>query len=361
MDSAFPELGDRPEDLGAAASYRLDDDQFARAASYGVAHEVAAGEFLFQEGDEDTDLILLQTATVEALLTATADAPEQIIENYLGFPFGLSGAALAARAVVQALKFGAYLGSPCAAAALRQENGLHIVTLADGTEIPSRAVIVATGATYRDLPLERWADFVGAGIYYAATDLEAQTVAGRPVTVVGGANSAGQAALYLARRAVGVTLAVRGTDLDAGMSAYLVERIRADPRITIRTSTEVTALHGDAHLEHITLTERPSNMTVACGCSALFCFIGAQPATAWLTGVRLDPDGFVPTDVQLGAPDPGPEWDRLGRAPLPFETSVPGVFAVGDVRLGSMKRVAAAVGEGASAVRSVHQALSPPG
>jgi thioredoxin reductase (NADPH) len=142
------------------------------------------------------------------------------------------------------------------------------------------------------------------------------------------------------------------------MSAYLVERIRADPRITIRTSTEVTALHGDDRLEQITLTERPSNTAAACGCAALFCFIGAEPATGWLTGVRLDPAGFVHTDVQLTPEDLGPRWQRLGRAPLPFETSVPGVFAVGDVRLGSMKRVAAAVGEGASAVRSVHQALS---
>jgi len=230
---------------------------------------------------------------------------------------------------------------------------VHVVTLTDGTEIPSRAVVVATGAAYRNLPLERWAEFVGSGIYYAATDLEAQTVSGWPVTVIGGANSAGQAALYLARHAVGVTLAVRGKDLEAGMSAYLVDRIRADPRITIRTSTEVTALHGGDRLEQITLTDRTSGAPDSCGCGALFCFIGAEPATGWLTGVRLDPAGFIPTDVQLG-----PLWQVPGRPPLPFETSLPGVFAVGDVRLGSMKRVAAAVGEGASAVRSVHQALT---
>jgi thioredoxin reductase (NADPH) len=212
-------------------------------------------------------------------------------------------------------------------------------------------VLVATGAAYRNLPLDRWPDFVGNGIYYAATDLEAQAVAGQPVTVVGGANSAGQAAIYLARRAGHVTLVVRGADLYAKMSSYLVERILADPRITVRTSTEVAALHGDHRLAEITLNT--SGRDSACGCFGLFCFIGATPATEWLTGVALDENGFLPTDVRLGG-----RWTGTTRGPLPFETSVPGVFAAGDVRADSMKRVAAAVGEGASAVRSVHQALA---
>jgi len=260
---------------------------------------------------------------------------------------------------VQALKFGAHLGSPCGVASLRPADaGRHIVTLGDGTEILTRTVVIATGAAYRSLPVERWHDFVGAGIYYAATDLEAKAVAGWPVTVVGGANSAGQAALYLARHAGAVTLALRGADIEAGMSAYLVNRVRADPRITIRTSTEVTALNGADRLEEITLTHRGSGVAEACGCAGLFCFIGAEPATEWLTGVALDPAGFIPTDVQLAAGQLGPRWQELGRSPLPYETSVPGVFAAGDVRLSSMKRVAAAVGEGASAIRSVHQALS---
>ena len=259
---------------------------------------------------------------------------------------------------MQALKFGAHLGSPCAVAGLRQEDGLHVVTLADGTDIPTRSVLVATGAAYRNLPLDRWADFVGCGIYYAATELEAQTVAGYPVTVVGGANSAGQAALYLARHAGAVNLAVRGDDLSAGMSSYLVDRILADPRITVHTSTEVTALQGGDRLQQITLTGRDTGEGVPCACNGLFCFIGAEPATGWLSGVILDPAGFLPTDTQLDPDDLGPQWAELGRDPLPYETSLPGVFAAGDVRLGSMKRVAAAVGEGASAVRSVHQALA---
>jgi thioredoxin reductase (NADPH) len=300
----------------------------------------------------------LETLLLDAVATGGQAAASSRIENYLGFPFGLSGAALASRAVVQALKFGAHIGSPCGVVALRQEDGEHVVSLVDGTEIRTRSVVIATGAAYRALPLDRWADFVGAGIYYAATDLEAKTVSGWPVTIIGGANSAGQAALYLARHARDVTLAVRGKDLEVGMSAYLVNRILADPRITVRTSTEVTGLNGDGRLEEVTLTDRDTGTTVACGCSGLFCFIGAEPATDWLTGVALDPAGFVPTDVQLRPDQLGPQWARLGRDPLPFETSVPGVFAVGDVRLSSMKRVAAAVGEGASAVRSVHQALA---
>jgi len=294
----------------------------------------------------------LETVLLDAVAPGGQAAASSRIENYMGFPFGLSGAALTGRAAVQALKFGAHLASPCGVTSLRSGPAGHVLTLADGTEIATRTVLIATGASYRNLPLDRWADFVGSGIYYAATDLETQVVAGLPVTVVGGANSAGQAALYLARRAGHVRLVVRGEDLGAKMSSYLVNRIMADPRITVRTGSEVTGLAGDDRLEQVTLTERTSGAEEPCGCYGLFCFIGARPATDWLSGVALDPAGFVPTDVQLGS-----LWTGTDRPPLPFETSVPGVFAAGDVRSESMKRVAAAVGEGASAVRSVHQAL----
>jgi thioredoxin reductase (NADPH) len=296
----------------------------------------------------------LETVLLDAVATGGQAAASSRIENYMGFPFGLSGAALTGRAAVQALKFGAHLGSPCGVVSLRSSGPCdHVVTLTDGVEIPTRTVLVATGAAYRNLPLDRWPEFVGAGIYYAATDLEAHAVSGLPVTVVGGANSAGQAAVYLARRAAHVTLVVRGGDLSAKMSNYLVDRILADPRITVRTATEVTALAGGGRLEEITLTGRESGDSAACGCFGLFCFIGATPATEWLSDVALDRAGFIPTDLQLGD-----RWTGAGRDPLPFETSVPGVFAAGDVRSESMKRVAAAVGEGASAVRSVHQALA---
>ena len=220
--------------------------------------------------------------------------------------------------------------------------------------------MIATGARYRTLPLPRWADFVGAGIFYAATELEARACAPGPVAVIGGANSAGQAALYLASRGSPVNLIVRGDDLAAGMSSYLADRILADPAITVGTSSEVTALQGGEQLEAITVqatqpgttkTERKQE------CRGLFCFIGATPATDWLAGVTLDDHGFILTDSQLHDTALGSTWGSLGRRPLPFETSQPRVFATGDVRSGSMKRVAAAVGEGASAIRSVHSAL----
>jgi thioredoxin reductase (NADPH) len=180
---------------------------------------------------------------------------------------------------------------------------------------------------------------------------------GEPVTVVGGANSAGQAALSLAASGCSVTLAVRGPDIAAEMSQYLIERILADARIEVRVSTEVTRLEGGDALERVALTDRAAGRKETRPCRGLFCFIGAEPATAWLSGVALDEDGFVRTDVQLGEADLDGTWAALGRSPLPFETNVPAVFAAGDVRRGSMKRVAAAIGEGASAVRSVHAAI----
>ncbi|MET0865919.1 MAG: FAD-dependent oxidoreductase [Nakamurella sp.] len=297
----------------------------------------------------------LATVLIDAVGTGGQAAASSRIENYLGFPSGLSGADLTGRAAVQALKFGAELSSPCEVVKLDCANGQLRVLLSDDVSIESRAVIIATGARYRALPLDRWADFVGAGIYYAATELEARSCGGEPVAVVGGANSAGQAAIYLAGRGNPVTLVVRGADLYAGMSSYLVERLLANPAVTNRTRSEVVGLAGDGHLGAITLNTAGSTDDIPC--AGLFCFIGALPATDWLTGIALDDDGFVRTDAQLTADDLGATWSALGRAPLPFETNVPAVFAVGDVRLGSMKRVAAAVGEGASAVHSVHTAI----
>lgn len=302
----------------------------------------------------------LDTTVLDAVGAGGQAAASARIENYLGFPSGLSGEELAQRAVVQALKFGAQLSTPCEVVALETEGDLLTAVLADGTLVPSRAVIIATGARYRTLPLESWEQFVSAGIYYAATDLEVRHCVGRQVTVVGGANSAGQAALTLAASESSVTLAIRGPDIAAGMSRYLVDRIAADPRIDVRLSTEVTRLDGGRALEHITLTNRATGDEETRPCTGLFSFIGADPAAAWLTGIALDEDGFIRTDVQLGPEDLAVAWPALGRSPLPFETNVPAVFAAGDVRHGSMKRVAAAVGEGASAVRSVHVAIGAP-
>ncbi len=299
----------------------------------------------------------LATVLIDAVATGGQAAASSRIENYLGFPSGLSGAELTGRASIQALKFGAELSSPCKAASLDCSAGQLRVVLEDGTDIVTRAVIIATGARYRSLPLERWRDFEGAGIYYAATELEARVCGNQPVAVVGGANSAGQAALYLASRDSAVNLVVRGHDLFAGMSAYLADRLLATPHVTIRTDTEVAALHGDTSLRNVTLTNRATGESHDAACSGLFCFIGAVPATEWLTRIALDDDGFVRTDTQLDDADLGEIWANMGRRPLPFETNMPAVFAAGDARAGSMKRVAAAVGEGSSAIRSVHAAL----
>ena len=237
------------------------------------------------------------------------------------------------------------------------DGHLH-VHLSNGEDVHARSVVVASGARYRKLPLEGWSTYEGAGIYYAATEIEARSCAGRPVAVVGGANSAGQASLFLADSGSAVHLIVRGTDLAAGMSRYLVDRVLADSRITVHTGARVTELYGGTSLQAITVT-LDGNQTVRKECGGLFCFIGAEPATDWLKGLAVDEDGFILTDRDIPAEEHGPTWELLGRAPLAFETNVPGVFAVGDVRSGSMKRVAAAVGEGASAIRSVHLALAP--
>jgi thioredoxin reductase (NADPH) len=301
----------------------------------------------------------LDTVVLDAVGVGGQSAASSRIENYLGFPSGLSGQELTQRAALQAMKFGAQLSSPCRVVDLDTTGAHLMVMLSDGTTIESRAVLIATGVHYNTLPLERWIDFEGAGIYYAATELEARAWRTQPVTVVGGANSAGQAALFLASRGCHVTLAVRGSDVAASMSAYLVARLRAHQRVQIRVDTEVTGLSGGSALQRITLTDNSTGEVSEHPCAGLFCFIGARPETEWLSDLALDRVGFIRTDDQLDPEELGATWTALGRTPLPFETSMPTVFAAGDVRLTSLKRIAAAVGEGASAVRSIHTALGP--
>ena len=303
----------------------------------------------------------LSTLLLEAVAIGGQAAASSRIENYLGFTSGISGAELTARAAVQAQKFGALLSSPSAVAAIDADTDVLGLRLADGNDLTSRAVVIATGARYRTLPLPRWHDFEGAGIYYAATELEVKLVAPHPVAVVGGANSAGQAALYLAGADSPVELIVRGEDIRRDMSAYLADRISANPLINVRLGTEVSALLGEEYLTEVTVTDNAGATTETLPCRALFNFIGAVPATDWLDRIYLDDHGFIITDSALPEDALAATWPHLGRRPLPFETSAPGVFAVGDVRAGSMKRVAAAVGEGASAVRSVHQILATSG
>lgn len=295
----------------------------------------------------------LRTVCLDSLAIGGQAGTSSRIENYAGFPNGISGGDLAARTAVQAMRLGARLNAPCDVVALRHESCFHVVALRDGSEIPARAVIIASGASYRRLPVDELDRFEGAGVYYAATDLEARICDGSSVLVIGGGNSAGQAAIFLAQNGCGVTIAVRREGLRETMSAYLIERIEAHPGIGVITGLEVSALGGGEHLEEVTLREVAGGAERTLPCTGLFCFIGASPVTGWLgDGVTLDDDGFVLTDRQLAG-----ERDGATMA-LPFETSVPGVFAAGDVRHGSMKRVAAAVGEGSSAVRSVHERLA---
>ena len=216
---------------------------------------------------------------------------------------------------------------------------------------------MASGARYRRLPVDRLEAFEGSGVFYAATEMEARQCAASPVVVVGGGNSAGQAAMFLAGSGCAVDIVVRGPDLGASMSRYLVERIEAHPGVTVRTGSQVTGLRGDRWLGSVSIEGPAGGGWQAC--SGLFSFIGAEPASDWLSAcAALDDHGFVLTDVHLDAGHLDDRWQVQGRAPLPYETSHPGLFAVGDVRSGSTKRVAAAVGEGSACVGSVHRYLS---
>jgi thioredoxin reductase (NADPH) len=299
----------------------------------------------------------LRTIVVEMVAVGGQAGSSSRIENYLGFPTGISGADLTQRATVQAQKFGASLSSPCAAASLREDAGHLVIRLSDGIDVPGRAVIAATGARYRRLDAPRLEQFESRGVYYAATELEARMCAGAPAVIAGGGNSAGQAALFLADSGSAVTIVIRGPDLAASMSRYLVDRIEADKRIVVRRNTRIVALEGDQSLTAVRVSGPDGEETLAS--TALFSFIGADPSSAWLSGfAALDDGGFVLTDRSLERKHLDGRWEALGRSPLPFETSHPGLFAVGDVRSGSTKRVAAAVGEGSAAVRSVHAYLA---
>jgi thioredoxin reductase (NADPH) len=299
----------------------------------------------------------LRTLVIEMTGVGGQAGASSRIENYLGFPTGISGGDLTERAVVQAEKFGAHFTSPCTAASLREEAGHLVIHLSDGTDVAARAVIVASGARYRRLDADHLANFEGNGVYYAATEMEGRLCAGSPVVVVGGGNSAGQAALFLAASGSPVTVVVRGHDLGAKMSRYLVDRIEVDPHIEVRINSTITGLDGDQTLTSIRMSTEGVDAVLSC--AALFSFIGADPAARWLSGcAALDEHGFVLTDQSLTKARLDERWEALGRRPFPFETSYPGLFAVGDVRSGSIKRVAAAIGEGSAAVRSVHAYLA---
>jgi thioredoxin reductase (NADPH) len=299
----------------------------------------------------------LRTLGVEMTAPGGQAGMSSRIENYLGFPMGVSGGELTQRAIIQAEKFGASLTAPCTVASLGSRAGHLVARLSDGSEVAGRAVIAATGASYRRLEAARLSDFEGNGVFYAATEMEARMCGTSPVVVVGGGNSAGQATIFLSQGGCEVTLVIRGADLGKDMSRYLTERVEADPHITLLTRTTVVAVDGEVSLRAVHLNGPDGTFVLPC--AGLFSFIGADPSSGWLDGcAALDDRGFVLTDLSLTPDHLGQSWQTLDRLPLPFETSHPGLFAVGDLRSGSTKRVAAAVGEGSASVRSVHQYLA---
>ncbi len=299
----------------------------------------------------------LRTLGVDMVAPGGQAGTSSRIENYFGFPTGISGSDLAQRGYVQAEKFGAQLTAPCQVTGLSERAGHLIVHLSDDTEVAGRAVIAATGARYRRLDLERIDEFEAKGVYYAATELEARMCAGSPVVVVGGGNSAGQAAIFLADQGSAVTVVIRGAQLSASMSGYLTQRLDVHPGIDVLTSSRIVGLEGEQSLTSVDI-EGPDG-TQTRPSVALFSFIGADPQSGWLSGcAALDDHGFVLTDRSLTAADLDGSWTALGRPPLPYETNRPGLFAVGDLRSGSTKRVATAVGEGSAAVRSIHDYLA---
>jgi thioredoxin reductase (NADPH) len=320
--------------LGLNLDFRSDETFDVLIVGGGPAG-VAAGVYAGAEG--------LCALVVEDVAIGGQAGTSSRIENYMGFPTGISGADLVWRGEVHAMKFGTRFAMPRRVVLLeRLEDESFCATFDNGQRVRAKAAVVATGVQYRRLPLDRLADFEGAGIYYAATEIEARYCKGTEAVIIGGGNSAGQAAMFLSRSARCVRVLVRGASLAASMSSYLSSRLAADPRISIEYGAEVTALQGTDHLEALTIRDAKTGATRAVDTRALFIMVGAAPNTEWLSGlVKLDDKGFVITGSSAGS------------AASPFTTSLPGVFAVGDVRAGSVKRVASSVGEGSVVISKV--------
>ena len=329
----------------------IDDDRVRDLIVVGAGPAgLAAAVYAASEG---LDTLVLETGTPGGQAGSSSK-----IENYLGFPTGISGLALAARARVQAQKFGAEIRTAYRALRLYCDERPYAVELGPGRRVRARSLIIATGAEYRQLSIENASRFLGVGIYYAATATEVRRCEAKEVIVVGGGNSAGQAAVYLAGKCRHVHLLVRSKGLAETMSRYLIRRIDESPNITLRTNTEITALEGGEQLERVTWRTLPGKIPEIHEIGHVFLMMGALPSTRWLQGcIALNDKGFVRTGSDLSAADFAPGKSFGTRLPQSFETNWPAIFAVGDVRCGSVKRVAAAVGEGSACVQQVHQAL----
>jgi thioredoxin reductase (NADPH) len=312
-----------------------DDEMFDVLIVGGGPAGVAAGVYAGAEG--------LCALVVEDVAIGGQAGTSSRIENYMGFPTGISGADLVWRGEIQAMKFGTRFAMPRRVSQLeRLQDRTFCATFDNGDRVRAKAVVVATGVQYRRLPINRLADFEGAGIYYAATEIEGRYCKGTEAVIVGGGNSAGQAAMFLSRSARCVRVLVRGSSLASSMSSYLTSRLEADPRITVEYGAEVSELHGTDHLEAITIRQVKTGATRILDTRAVFIMVGAAPNTGWLSGlVKLDDKGFVVTGSGTESAD------------SPFAASMPGIFAVGDVRAGSVKRVASSVGEGSVVISKV--------
>ena len=300
----------------------------------------------------------LDALVIETLSPGGQAGSSSKIENYLGFPTGISGQELATRAITQAEKFGARMMIAHNVVRLDCEKRPYKVVLDNGTAIATRAVVIATGAQYNKPRIANLQRFEGQGIYYGATFMEAQLCGTDDVVVVGGGNSAGQAAVYLSQTAAKVHMLVRSGQLSDTMSRYLIRRIEENPSIELHYKTEIVGLDGNSHLERVTWQDKSTGQTSVHEIRHVFIMAGASPRTEWLRGcLALDAKGFILTGRDLDAASESPVWS-LSRQPQMLETSLPGVFAVGDVRAGNVKRVASAVGEGAIAIHLVHRALA---
>ncbi len=296
----------------------------------------------------------LRTGMLESTAAGGQAGGSMRIENYLGFPTGLTGGELTDRAILQANKFGAHISVPSPVTRLSFENGYSVLRVDGGESITTKCLLIATGAQYRRLTVEGFEQFEGTGVYYAATQAEARLCVGGPVIVVGGGNSAGQAAVFLSGHAAKVLILIRGDDLNKNMSSYLVHRIEQTPNIELLCSTTIRKMDGDSHLSAVEIVSSKTGEQRRVETPAVFSFIGADPCTSWLPEeIERDEKGFVKTGTALTG---SPHW-TAGRSPFLLETSRPGVFAAGDVRSGSVKRVASAVGEGAMSVQFVHEYL----
>lgn len=303
---------------------------------------------------EGLDVLVLETNSPGGQAASSSK-----IENYLGFPIGIAGQELAARAYHQSQKFGAQVLIAKGATRLACERRPYVIEVEGGARVPARTVVIATGAQYRKLPLENLSRFEGAGIYYAATFMEAQLCGDSEVVIVGGGNSAGQAAVFLSQSARRVHILVRSGGLAETMSRYLIRRIEETPNITLHTRTELTALDGRDHLESLSWRNNQTGQVEVREIRHVFLMTGAMPNTAWLNGcLALDDKGFIKTGPNLTTEDLAASHWPLTRPPTLLETSLPGVFAVGDARCGNVKRVASAVGEGSIAISFVHRALN---